>query len=193
MIPRIVGLLVGLIGATWLFWAGIAFERRPVGQFSFSIPIWGPLHVGWNDPGGPAAQLAVLKAEEARAAQRAMQVVARQADVSAAADVAETRAQTRIRLIYRTLHDQIPTIIPAPVDRHFALSVGFVRVHDAAVWGVDLSDAPLAAGQSDGAASEIAQSRAASVIADNYGSCRADQERLSALQDWIRKEAAVQP
>src|SRR5215472_17033994 len=121
MISRIVGLLVGLIGATWLFWAGIAFEHRPVGQFSFSVPIWGPIRVGWKDPGGPWAQLSALKAAEAAAAARAKQVDTRQAEASVAAGAAETRAQTRIRLIYRTLHDQIPTIVPPAVDRSFAL------------------------------------------------------------------------
>ena len=39
----------------------------------------------------------------------------------------------------------------------------------------------------------LLESHAASVIAENYRECRADEERLSALQDWVRKEAAFQP
>jgi hypothetical protein len=63
---------------------------------------------------------------------------------------------------------------------------GFVRVHDAAVRGDDLSAAAESPGGPDDAASDVAASRAVAVIASNYGSCRADRERLADLQAWAK-------
>jgi hypothetical protein len=64
--------------------------------------------------------------------------------------------------------------------------LGFVRLHDAAVAGDDLSAAAPGSVGPDDAASGVAASAAAAVIVGNYGACHADQARLAALQAWAR-------
>ena len=63
---------------------------------------------------------------------------------------------------------------------------GFVRVHDAAVRGDDLPAAPESPAEPDDAASDVAASEAAAVIAGNYGACRADRQQLADLQAWAK-------
>ena len=76
------------------------------------------------------------------------------------------------------------------IDRGYPLSVGFVRLHDAAAIGRDLSAVPAPAGLADDATSPVKSSRLATVIVANYGECRADAERLTALQEWVRTTQA---
>ena len=66
--------------------------------------------------------------------------------------------------------------------------MGFVRLHDAAARGGDLSTASEGAGQSDDAPSGVALSAAAATIVANYGGCRADEQRLADLQRWLKAQ-----
>jgi hypothetical protein len=188
MIGKLISGVVGIFGATILFWAGIAFEHRPAGFLSFHV--WGP--IGFTDPGGPAAQLAALELKERQAGQRAVGVQRAQASISAAAGVAEQAAQVRIRTVYRTLTQEVPGVLTPEIDRVFDLPVGLLRVHDAAARGVDLSDVPDPAGRPDDAAAGVAVSAVGQALVANYGACHADQERLAALQAWLKDVAAAQ-
>ena len=66
---------------------------------------------------------------------------------------------------------------------------GFVRLHDAAAAGDDLSAAAASLTRPDDAASDVAASEAAGVIVGNYGACHTDQARLAGLQARVREMA----
>jgi hypothetical protein len=128
-------------------------------------------------------------AAQNHAAQAAVKTVQRQAAASQAIAVADQRTQDRVRTVTRTLIERIPTYVSATTDAHYPLPWGFVRVHDAAAVGDDLSAAAPDAGRPDEAASDVAASEAARIVVANYGACRADQARLAELQDWARSMA----
>lgn len=193
------GLVLGIaLGGALLFW----WDRRPPHVPSLDLHAPAPLSfigVRLEAPESLAAQaqdaraaLAALQNAELTAAARARAVEATDAAISAAAGAADAAAQARIRTVTRTIIQEIPGVLPPAVDRAFPLPVGFVRVHDAAARGLDLSDVPDPAGRPDDAASGVAASDAAAVIAGNYGACRADAQRLADLQAWDRAVAAAQ-
>jgi len=123
-------------------------------------------------------------AAEVRAARTAVTTVQRQAAASQGIAVADQRTQDRIRTVTRTLIEKVPTYVSATTDARFPVPWGFVRLHDAAAAGDDLSAAAASPGRPDDGASDVAASEAAGVIAGNYGACRADQARLAELQAW---------
>jgi hypothetical protein len=126
-------------------------------------------------------------AAQVRAAQAAVKTVQRQAAASQAIAVADQRTQDRVRTVTRTLIEKVPVYVTATTDARFPVPWGFVRLHDAAAVGDDLSAAAASPGRPDDAASNVAASEAAGVIVANYGSCRADQARLAELQAWTRQ------
>jgi len=127
-------------------------------------------------------------AAELAAARSAVAVVQRQAAVSQQVAVASQQAQDHVRTVTRTLIQKVPAYVSPTTDARYPLPWGFVRLHDAAVAGVDLSAAAPGPGGPDDAPSGIAASAAAAVIVANYGDCHADQARLAALQAWARGE-----
>lgn len=188
MIGKLIGGVVGIFGATILFWAGIAFEHRPVGFLSFHI--WGP--IGFHDPGGPAAQLKVLLVAEHAAGVLARAEALAALAVTRAVEIHDVQLVTRIRTVTQTITKEIPVAITPQTDRAFPLSVGFVRLHDAFAGGVDLSAVPDAAGRPDDAASDVPSSAAIALIGANYGDCRVDRQHLADLQQWVRQVGAAQ-
>jgi hypothetical protein len=125
-------------------------------------------------------------AAEVRAEHTAVKTVQRQAAASQAIAVADQRAQDHVRTVTKTLIQKVPVYVTATTDARFPLPWGFVRLHDAAASGDDLSAAAASPGRPDDVASDVAASEAAGVIVENYGACRADQTRLAALQAWTR-------
>jgi hypothetical protein len=184
MILRILQFAIGLFGATFLFWAGIAWEHRPAGFASFDLQVLGPFHLRHADPGGPFVQLAALKAAEQAAGVRAARIEAADQQAIAAIGAQDEAARRRIETVTRTIVKEIPIALPPAVDRRFPLSVGFVRLHDAAARGALLSDVAAPAGAADDAASLVPPSDLAGVIAANYGDCRADAAELADWQAW---------
>lgn len=83
---------------------------------------------------------------------------------------------------------EVPVYVTPTADARCTVPVGFVRLHDAAAQGQSLPAAPVAAVD---APSGLALSAVASTVAGNYGICRATAERLSALQDWVKRQHEV--
>jgi hypothetical protein len=183
----LVGGAVAFVCATALFWAGLLFEHRPAGWPDLKL---GVFHL--RLPDGPWARLAAVQRVAAAAEAHNRQVVVQRAQVSRAAGAAEAEAQDHIRIVYRTLREEIPAHVAAETDRRFALPVGLVRLHDAAARGLELSRVPDPAGEPDGAASGVQPSDLAGALVDNYGACRADAEQLAALQTWIRRQERIE-
>ncbi|MBB4755475.1 hypothetical protein XarjCFBP7653_21010 [Xanthomonas arboricola] len=81
-----------------------------------------------------------------------------------------------------TITREIPIYVTQKADAACAIPAGFVRLHDAAASG---NPAGPATGDPDAPAAGITLSAVASTVADNYTSCHATAEQLSALQDWV--------
>lgn len=124
--------------------------------------------------------------KDAEGALKVVGVVQRQGEVSVAAGIGEERAQERVRVVTRTLHEKVPVYVTPEADRRCSVPVGFVRLHDAAVAGVPGPAEP--AGEPDDAPAGVALSRVGDTIVDNYGVARACQAELSGLQAWIGKQ-----
>lgn len=135
-----------------------------------------------------ALETRVAKAAVARA-EASRDLAARQAAVSSAAGAKAEARLERERVVTRTLIREVPRYVTVESDRRCDVPVGFVRLHDAAAEGRDPVSAP--AGEPHDAASGLALSAVAGTVAENYGSCRETAERLTALQAWVRSQAAV--
>jgi hypothetical protein len=129
-----------------------------------------------------------LKAEQAREASRLKAAQAKVAKREAQADkiTVKTSAdlqKTRVEIQYRTkyLTEKVTEFVPIDPGRP-SLSVGFIRLYDAAVLGV--SPAPDGAGRPDSAPSGITDPQLASVDIANLGACRANAAQLEAFQRW---------
>lgn len=113
---------------------------------------------------------------------------------AARADVARvTQYVDRVRVVHdttATIQQDIPRYVTPEADRLFPLSVGFVRVHDAAAAGVPLVPS---ARDTDATRAGVASSDAAGVIAGNYGACHETAAQLTALQDWVRAHEGPAP
>lgn len=97
-----------------------------------------------------------------------------------------TRYVDRVHTIYvrgATLTQKVPLYVPAPADAACPVPVGFVRLHDAAAAGTEVPDRP---GAADAVPSGVALSTVAGTVVDNYTTCHATAEQLTALQDWVR-------
>jgi len=121
-------------------------------------------------------------------AKMALRVVERASTVSQTAAVKDQVAQDRIRTVTKTLIEKVPVYVSNRADALCSVPTGFVRLHDAAARGDDLSAASESPGQSDGAPSGVALSTVANTVVANYGGCRADEQRLADLQSWLKAE-----
>lgn len=171
-------------------WRGYALTAAVMLAVGFA---WGWTVRDWKASADTAR--ARIRAAEVRVAEirDALDRERAQADVTTAIDTRSVADQARIRTITQTIVKEVPVYVPAEADLRYALPVGLVRLHDAAAAGLPLSDAP---GQSDDPAgflepSDVAPSRLGTVIAENYGVCRADAARFSDLQDWVRQQQAA--
>lgn len=187
---KLVSGFVGFFLATGLFWLGIVFEHRPAGWPNLAMNL-GPIHWTFHLPDGPVAQLASIEAQLVAAAAHSRAVTAEQGAITVSSAQHEQAAQTAIQTRYRTIIKEVPTYVTPQIDSSYPLSWAFVRVHDAAALGVDVSAISLPAGQSDAGASTVAPSALADIIAGNYGSCHANAKQLTALQAWVRAEQAA--
>lgn len=185
---KLLQFVIGFIGVTLLFWAGLYtgfwWDGRPANTPRIHVPLLFGCCT-WTAPESLKAKMGDLLAAEAAAVKRAQAVAAVQAALNAKASAKEATAQARIVYLTKTLTKEVPGVITVQMDKSYPLSVGFVRLHDAAALGLDVSQVPAPAGQPDDAASSIASSVAAAAIIANYGEARADAERLTALQKWI--------
>jgi hypothetical protein len=103
-----------------------------------------------------------------------------------------TRYVDRVRVIHDTTHTlqrEIPSYVTPATDDAFPLPRGFIRVHDAAATGL----LPGPARDTDAQASDVTASRAADVIAANYGTCLEIREQLNAVLDRLEATTTNEP
>jgi hypothetical protein len=91
----------------------------------------------------------------------------------------------RVQIVHatgQTILQKVPVYVPASADAACIVPAGFVRLHDAAAQ----STMPAPAGPADAQASGVGLSAVAGTVVDNYTTCHAIAEQLTALQDWVR-------
>ena len=92
----------------------------------------------------------------------------------------DAAAQIHIRTVTQTIIKEIPIYVKTT---DCPMPGGFRVLHDAAANG----QLPDAAGIAD--AEPVPAQDVASTVAENYGVCQLNSERLSALQEWVRAQA----
>lgn len=130
-----------------------------------------------------APQITALKAvqHEQTVAAKAVKVV--QADLTKASAAAETKAQATIVRQARVIIKKVPVYVSsAPRPPVGCITVGMLRLHDAAATGIDPADFHPPAGQPDDACSSVAPSDFMAVVAGNYAAARANGEQLNSLE-----------
>jgi hypothetical protein len=104
-----------------------------------------------------------------------------------------TRYVDRVQIVHErgaTLVQKVPVYVTAKSDAACSVPAGFVRLHDAAAAAGEVPDRP---GAADATPSGLALSAVAGTVVDNYTSCHATAEQLTALQDWVRANSATGP
>lgn len=99
----------------------------------------------------------------------------------------ETRYLDRVKVIRekgQTIVRNVPVYVPAGSCE---LPGGFRVLHDAAAQG----ELPDPASVADAAA--VPAQDAAATVADNYATCHESAERLTSLQDWVRRQQELAP
>lgn len=129
------------------------------------------------------------KDAQIKAVALAQRVQAAQDKVSLDAAVAEASAQANVVARTNTVTQEVIRYVP--IASKCAVSVGFVRVLNAAVLGVSTADVPGPAGKSDDACADADARTLALNIVANYGACNANAEQLGALQGWVRSTIAA--
>lgn len=116
-------------------------------------------------------------------------------DVSLQAAVKEAASQQKIVTQTQIVTKEVP--IHVPISSKCAVTVGFVRVLNAAILGGSAADVSYAAGQPDDACAPTDARSLASNIIVNYGTCLANAQQLTSLQAWaaaigkVTKDAAA--
>lgn len=129
-----------------------------------------------------AADVHIAWSLEHEAMQKALDVErARQAQVVEKV-VVEYRDRVKIE---KEKADAITQYVPIMVDRDCTLSGGFRVLHDAAATGA-LPEDPAGVAR---AAAPVEAPAVATTVAENYATCRADQARLTALQQLVKESS----
>lgn len=128
------------------------------------------------------------KNAEVDALKKAVVIRQKQNDISLAAAVSVAASQQKIvtetQIVTKEIVRHVPVSIPC-------ITYGFIRVHDAAVFGVSPDTLPLPAGKSDDTCAPIGADAVAKTITENYGRARLTAEQLNDLEDFILDQLAA--
>jgi hypothetical protein len=142
---------------------------------------------GWGWVKGAASVQAEWDAERAAQTITVLRVKVAQAEVT---ERVVTQYVDRVRIVREqadAVIREVPVYVPAQCDPDGRLPAGWRVLHDAAASGGAADPAAIADAQ------PVAPDAAAATVARNYGTCRETAEQLTALQQWVREQAAVQP
>ena len=142
---------------------------------------------GWGWVKGAASVQAEWDAERAAQTITVLRVKVAQAEVT---ERVVTRYVDRVRVVREqadAVIREVPIYVPQSCDADGRLPAGWRVLHDAAASGGAADPSTVAHAQ------PVAPDTAAETVARNYGTCRETAEQLTALQQWVREQAAVQP
>jgi len=108
---------------------------------------------------------------------------------------AEAKAQTAISRQTQIIIKEVPVYVSSsPLPPVGCVTNGMLRLHDAAVLGIDAAGVPPPARQSDASCSTTSPSDFMAGIVNNYASARANAEQLNSLEADIKARAdAIAP
>lgn len=109
-------------------------------------------------------------------------------DKAAASD--DAKGQTRIVTRIRTLTKKVPVYVSAaPSPPVGCITWGMLRLHDAAVLGVDPSTLPLPAGATDAACAPTSPAAFMAAVVGNYGAAEQNAQQLNDLEADVQARA----
>jgi hypothetical protein len=130
-----------------------------------------------------APQVAGLKAVQHAQTAEAHATKVVQAALSKTSAEAEDQAQARIVRQDRVIIRKVPVYVSRDVHPPIGcITVGMLRLHDAAVIGHDPADIHPPAGELDDACSAVSPSDFMAVVAHNYALSRQNGEQLNSLE-----------
>jgi hypothetical protein len=150
------------------------------------LALWGVHHAGYR-AGVKHEQDAQAEAL-AKAEKRVKEAEKKAATITTRVEVRHAAAVEKIRTVTQTLIKEVPYAVPSDPARA-SLSVGFVRLHDAAATG--LPGLPDPAGRADAEASGIGDADLARTLLGNYEACHVSAETVTAWQSWVVDQAAL--
>lgn len=168
-----------------------AFLRSPIGKYAaialaVILALWAFGNARYK-AGVKHEQSAQAEAIE-KAEKRVQEAEKKAEAITTRVEVKHAAAVEKIRTVTQTLIKEVPYAVPSDPSRA-SLSVGFVRLHDAAAIGVSgLSDP---AGRADAEASGVTDADLARTILPNYETCRINAETVKAWQSFWTDQAAL--
>lgn len=123
------------------------------------------------------------------ASERARETEAQAAAITVDVGQQHAAALAEIHIVKQIVTREVPRYVTVKADAACTVPVGFVGLHDAAAGG-RVPDVPDAASSPDGP-SGIALSAVAGVVTGNYGACHETAARLTALQEWVRRQGEL--
>jgi len=171
--------------------AVLAFLRSPLGKYgaialAVALALWGVNHAGYRS--GVNHEQAQYAKALAKAEKKALETKKAADAITAKAEVAHIQTVEKIRTVTQTLIKEVPYAVPSDPTRQ-SLSVGFVRLHDAAATGDP--GLPDPAGRADAEASGVTDPDLSRAILANYEACRINAETVTAWQSWWTDQAAL--
>ncbi len=142
---------------------------------------------GWGWVKGAASVQEDWNTERAVQAIAVLRVQVKQLEVT---ERVVTQYVDRVRVVREqadAVIREVPVYVPQSCDADGRLPAGWRVLHDAAASGRVTDPATVDHAQ------PVAPDTAAATVARNYGTCRETAEQLTALQQWVREQAAVQP
>lgn len=142
----------------------------------------------WIDTG--VARERAAEAERLRAAKPAIDRIEKAgASITAATDLSTAQRRGEIRTVTKILKEEVPVYVTVEADRRYAVSAGFVSLHNQAAAGVPQVSRP--AGLVLDAPSGIPLSTVADTMVDNYGTAYEWREAALACRAWAREQADI--
>lgn len=160
---KVVAVVIGIVGIA----GGSAWATHQIDQAHLL-----KIEAGWKDA-------------ELKAAESARRIQAAEDAVSLKSAVDEAKAQQQIQTKTETVIKEVTKYVP--VASKCAVTLGFLRVLDASIQGVDPASLPLPAGKSNDSCAELDAPTVATRIIANFSTCQANAQQLTSLQDWVRK------
>lgn len=135
----------------------------------------------WYAPQLASAKAQIAASHTAAKAVQAAHVAITKAD-TASEDHAQATIQEQAKAIIRKVPVYVSTSPSPPVG---CVTNGMLRLHDAAVLGLDPAVLPPPAAEPDAGCSTVSPSDFMATVAGNYATARANAEQLNALEDDI--------
>lgn len=120
---------------------------------------------------------------------QAARVEQAQAQVSHRAAETHAAHQEQIHVVYRTLREEVPTLVSPEVVDRYDIPVGYVRLFNAAALGVPAVPDP--AGRADEEPSGAGYDTLAGATVENGLACAQARAGLADLQAWVRDQQAA--